>query len=73
MKVDITDGYEALTRAIHHAKEASKLLTEGGPHARVEQLPNAAAHAATSRAWSAIAGELVYRGIQHPETSAVLR
>lgn len=58
------NGQEALTNAIAHAERASRLL-----ESRPALIGAAHAHAAASRAWSAIASELVYVEIQHPEVT----
>lgn len=55
-------GREALQHAVDHARAASDLLEDRPPSTVA-----ASAHAAVSRAWSAIATEMVYVEIQHPE------
>jgi hypothetical protein len=55
-------GREALQHAVDHARQAAELLDTYPP-----ETLNANAHAAVSRAWSAIATEMVYVEIQHPE------
>lgn len=58
-------GRDALDRAIEHAMTAEAAYADGDDLAVVQGA------AAVSRAWSAIASELLDRDIQHPETVEV--